>query len=415
MIRALFRKGRKVLRMERDDFLLRGILDGSRAFTGPDIVQFDVTNRCNNNCLCCWNNSPLLGELSEEKIKEKGYELPFPVVARTIKELRRMGTRMLFLAGGGEPFMHPRIMDILACAKKAGMRIFMNTNFTLIDKRMAQEIVDLKIDLIHVSMLAGSAKTYALVHPNKDEAAFYRIKEVLEYLMRERKRKGQESPTPFPHIDLYYVIFNSNYRDIEDMAGFAMEVRANSLEFMPVDVIPGKTDSLLLTDVQRKEVVEAVRAQKLRLDEFNKREGGIVTFIEQYDSFMSRMSAESAVRGAYEANTVTAQPCYVGWAFARILASGDVNPCLKAHRISVGNINEQPFGKIWNGAKQREFRKKSFALDGADAYFRLIGNDERSGFGCLNSCDNIQINFEMHEKFARELRRQGRIPEHQQR
>jgi MoaA/NifB/PqqE/SkfB family radical SAM enzyme len=409
MIRALFRKTRKALRLERDDFLLRGILDGARAFTGPEIVQFDITNRCNNDCLCCWNNSPLLGEPSEEKKKEKSHELPFAVVARTIRELKRMGTRMLFLAGGGEPFMHPRIMDILACAKHCGMRIFINTNFTLIDKKMAREIVDLKIDLIHVSMLAGSAKTYALVHPNKSEETFYRIKEILEYLMRERKLKGQEAPTPFPHIDLYYVVFNRNYRDIADMAGFAMEVRANSLEFMPVDVIPGKTDSLLLNEVQKKEVLAEVIKQKLRLDAFNKREGGIVTFIEQYDSFISRMSAESAVRGAYEAHTVTAQPCYAGWAFARILASGDVNPCLKAHRISVGNIHEQPFGKIWNSVKQQEFRKKSFALDSPDDYFRLIGNDEQSRFGCLNSCDNIQINVDMHGKFARELRRRGRI------
>ncbi|MFA5362813.1 MAG: radical SAM protein [Candidatus Omnitrophota bacterium] len=410
MIRALYRKARKVLHIERDDSILRGILDGSRAFTGPDIVQFDITNRCNNNCLCCWSNSPLLGKPSDEVEKWKRQEIPFDMVAGTIRELKRMGTSMLFFAGGGEPFMHPRILDILTCAKKCGMRIFINTNFTRIDEEMAREIAALKVDLIHVSLHAGNAQTYARVHPNKNKETFYRIQEVLEYLMRERKLRGQESPTPFPHVDLYYVIFNENYRDIRDMVDFAAEIRANSLEFMPVDVIPGKTDSLLLTDAQRKEVIEEVKAQKLRLDEFNKREGGIVTFIEQYDSFISRMSAESAVRGGYEAHTVTAQPCYAGWAFARILANGNVNPCLKAHRISVGNIYEQPFGKIWNGAEQREFRRKSFALDGKDDYFRLIGNDEQSRFGCLNSCDNIQINVDMHGKFSRELRRRGRIP-----
>jgi MoaA/NifB/PqqE/SkfB family radical SAM enzyme len=248
------------------------------------------------------------------------------------------------------------------------------------------------------------------VHPNKTPETFHQIREILECLMRERREKGQEAPTPFPHIDLYYVVFNRNYRDIANMAGFAMDIRANSLEFMPVDVIPGKTDCLLLDETQKKEVLEEVRKQKARLDEFNRREGGTVTFIEQYDSFISRMSAESAVRGAYEAHTVTAQPCYVGWAFARILASGEVNPCLKAHRISVGNIHAESFGKIWNSAKQREFRRKSFALDATDDYFRQIGNDDTSQCGCLNSCDNIQINFEMHAKFSQELRTRGRIP-----
>ena len=117
---------------QMEDLLLKGILDGSYAFTGPEIVQFDITNRCNNNCICCWNNSPLLGELTEEKRKEKECELPFDLVKKTIGELREMGTKTLFFAGGGEPFIHPQIMEILECAKDNGMRVCINTNFTFL-------------------------------------------------------------------------------------------------------------------------------------------------------------------------------------------------------------------------------------------------------------------------------------------
>ena len=117
-----------------EDLLLKGILDGKTGFIGPQIVQFDLTNRCNNNCLCCWNRSPLLGEFNEQKREENNRELSFDVIKKTLLELKELGTKDIFLAGGGEPFAHPDIMKILKLVKQNGMRVFINTNFTLIDK-----------------------------------------------------------------------------------------------------------------------------------------------------------------------------------------------------------------------------------------------------------------------------------------
>lgn len=389
-----------------DDPVLKGILDSSYAFTGPQIVQFDITNRCNNNCICCWNNSPLLGKPSEEKKIEKEYELPFDLVKKTIDELREIGTRTLFLAGGGEPFIHPRIMDILECAKNNEMRVCINTNFTLLDEEKIKRIVELKVDHIHVSLLAGSSKSYILIHPNKTETTFFRIKELLKYLAKLKEERNQPI---HPHINMYYVIFNTNYLDIKIMVDLAMEVKANSLEFTPMDAIPSKTDILLLNCKQREKVLKDVKIQNQRIEEFNKQHGGLVTFIEQYNAFIKRLSTEGAEKGEYENNTVTNQPCYVGWAFARILANGNVNPCLKAHRISIGNIYKQSFKDIWNSPEQRLFRKKSFELCGSDPYFRMIGNNPDSQFGCLKSCDNIQINIDMHKKYRDILRDYGRV------
>lgn len=389
-----------------DDLVLKGIVDGSQAFVGPEIVQFDITNRCNNKCLCCWNNSPLLGEPSEERKKEKEYELLFDLIKKTIGELREMGTKTLFLAGGGEPFMHPNIIEILGCAKENGMRVVINTNFTLIDEDKIKKIVELKIDHIHVSLLAGSNKSYVLVHPNKTEDTFFRIKELLKYLAKLKEEKNQPIQ---PHINMYYVIFNTNYLDIKIMVDLAMEVKANSLEFTPMDVIPGKTDGLLLNRAQIKKVLREVKIQHKRLKEFNKQYGGLVTFIEQYNSFIKRLSTEEADRGEYETAIVPTRPCYVGWAFARILANGNVNPCLKAHRITIGNLYKQSFKDIWNSQEQQLFREKSFKLNRTDPYFRMIGNNPNGSFGCLNSCDSIQINIDMHKKYADMLKKYGRI------
>jgi MoaA/NifB/PqqE/SkfB family radical SAM enzyme len=389
-----------------DDPILKGILDGSRAFAGPGIVQFDITNRCNNNCTCCWNNSPLLGEPSEERKKEKEYELPFDLVKTTLDELRAMGTKTIFLAGGGEPFMHKRVIDILECIKANGMRVCINTNFTLLDEKKVRRIVELKIDHIHVSLLAGNRKSYVLIHPNKTEETFLRIKELLKYLVKIKEDLDQPIQ---PHINMYYVICNANYLDIKEMVDLAMEVKANSLEFTPMDAIPQKTDGLLLSDLQRQKVLHEVKIQNQRIEEFNKQHGGLVTFIEQYNSFIKRLSSDVAEKGQYEVSTVPNQPCYVGWGFLRILADGNVNPCLKAHRISIGNIYKNSIKDIWNSQEEKLFRLSSFKLDKNDPYFRMIGNNPNCEFGCLTSCDNIQINVDMHNKYGQILKQYGRI------
>jgi MoaA/NifB/PqqE/SkfB family radical SAM enzyme len=407
MLRQIYKKIKDISRWKFEkDLLLKGIIHGRRAWIGPEIVQFDVTNRCNNNCLCCWNNSPLLGEPSEERKKENSRELPAAVVKKTIRELKKMGTKTLFFAGGGEPFIHPEFMKILECAKECGMRVCINTNFTLLDEDKIKKIVELKVDHIHVSLLAGSEKSYCLVHPNKTEETFFMIKDLLMYLARLKEEKNQLIQ---PHVNMYYVIGNINYLDIKIMVDVAMVVRANSLEFTPMDVIPGKTDRLLLNDSQRTEVLRAVKIQNERIEQFNREHGGKVTFIEQYDAFVKRLSAVKATQGEYETDIVPERPCYAGWAFLRILADGNVTPCLKAHKISIGNIYKQSIRDIWNSRQQRLFREKSFRLDKNDPYLGIIGNNPDSKCGCLNSCDNIQINVEMHNKYGEILRKYGRI------
>lgn len=391
-----------MLNPEPDGYLLNDFKNGFWASKGPEIVQFDITNRCNNNCLCCWNRSPLLGKFDEQKIKENDEELKFEVIRKILEELKVMGTKTIFLAGGGEPFAHPDIMKILRCIKENNMGVFINSNFTLINKEMAKEIVKLKVDHIHVSLLAGTSGTYAKIHPNKTEETFRKIIDLLKYISLLKEKTGQHLYDPLPHINLYYVIFNKNYSEIDKMMDLAIETKADSVEFTPLDVIPGKTDCLLLSKKESEYVTEILNKQSLRIDQYNIQEPVKIN-ITQKDSFLKRMNSSRALSGRYESEGVINQPCYVGWAFVRVKADGNVNPCLKAHRISIGNINEKSFAEIWNSPQERLFREKAFIHDPSDPYFNLIGNDPNIEFGCLRSCDNIQINKEMHSKYAKLL------------
>ena len=365
-----------------------GILHGAYAYKGPDFAQIDLTNNCNNDCIGCWCNSPLL---EEQKISTnvKSQELPYKRVIRLINELYAMGTRHLYFAGGGEPFMHPQIMDIIAFTKKRRMECFINTNFTLVNKKIIKELVNLGVDSLTVSVWAGSPEVYVKTHPNKKEADFYKIKDQL-ILLNSIKNN-------LPVVKVYNVIFNMNYYEIEKMVEFAALTGSESVEFTVIDTIPNKTDVLLLSESE----ISSLISECLRIKEKYENHGyGHKIKLLGFDEFLRRISNSDAKKAEYDSDFIRDIPCYAGWAFVRILADGNVNSCLKSHRFPVGNILNDNFKSIWNNHKQQTFRKKTLCIDKNDPFFSLIGNDPDSSMGCYKSCDNIGHNRYIHDKIS---------------
>jgi MoaA/NifB/PqqE/SkfB family radical SAM enzyme len=56
-------------------------------------------------------------------------------------------------------------------------------------------------------------------------------------------------------------------------------------------------------------------------------------------------------------------PCYVGWVHTRIKMDGTVFPCNSCY-MPMGNLHQESFEKIWNGAPYRRFRRTMASLSG---------------------------------------------------
>lgn len=364
-----------------------GAYDGRYAYKGPRCVQIDLTNQCNNNCIGCWCNSPLLGEMQLPK-RMSDATLPTDCVLSLLDDLCKLGTKELYFAGGGEPFMHPDAMRIFEYAKRKKFHVSINTNFTLVTQEMAQQLVDWSIDHLIVSVWAGTAEVYVATHPNKTPDDFDRFKRVLSFLNEYKK-----SRTKLPIIKVYNVIFNRNYGDFAAMIDFVRATGSESVECTLIDTIPGKTDALLLSNEEKQTLYNEAKALK-KNNEVQAKD----VFLANYDTFLRRLSGSETSKGSYDQTVMTDMPCYAGWMFARIMASGDVNSCLKSHRIPIGTIHEKCFTDIWNNARQQEFRIRTRNISTDDPYFRFIGNDTRGTVGCFRSCDNLGHSLMLHQK-----------------
>jgi MoaA/NifB/PqqE/SkfB family radical SAM enzyme len=365
-----------------------GIYDGEYGYKGPFHVQIDLTNNCNNSCIACWCNSPLLKEkrLSSEK---KSEYLPLSLVKELLDDISLKGAKEVYYSGSGEPFTHPQIIEILRYTKEKKLTCHVNTNFTLLDKQKMDSLIDIGVDFLTVSTWAGTAETYAKTHPGRTEEDFYEIKDNLIYLNTRKKDR--------PRIKLYNVIFNMNYFEVEKMVEFAAETQSESLEFTIVDTIPGATDILALNKKELGELKEAMSRIESVLDKNSRvRNSNVLLF--QFNQFLRRIYiAEDVKEAKYDRNIIDSMPCYIAWLFARIIPNGEFHSCLKSHRIPTGSLYKNRFLEIWNSQKQSYFRRKALVYKKDDPFFRFIGNDcNIKEAGCYKSCDDIGRNTWMH-------------------
>ncbi len=361
-----------------DDYrLIKSMHNGCKSSSGPKHVQLDVTGECDNSCLACWCNSPLI---KSDFRDSREHSIDYDVLTKTIDELNRMHTKEITISGGGEPLKYKKIIEAIQYIKNRNITCILYTNFISASKDSIFKLIEAKLDRLVASVWAGSQQTYSLLHPGIDTKSFEKVKENLLFLSAQKPR---------PLVRIHNVICSLNYHEVNLMMDFAQEIGADEVSFSAVDAIPGMTDSLLLTAQQRDKLINDLKELK-----------PLKVKVVNLDDFIRRLTSEGYLRGVYDKEYVQQNSCYAGWLFSRIDAKGNVNPCLKSHKICVGNIYEKSFSEIWNSSLQLEFRRNSRHINKNKDYFSVVGNGPDNEIGCLRFCDDALTNMAMHRKFS---------------
>lgn len=213
--------------------LLQGLLTYEIAKTGPFYVDIDLTRRCNLRCLGCPYHSLYVNITSPRNPAVT--DISFDLVKRLYKDLKTMNTHTLILQGAGEPFLHPRIFEIVSAAKAAGFHLTVLTNGTLLDQHAMRALMDARVDTLKVSLWASSIEQYQQNYPGTNPDNFRKVVDGLKLLASLKA----ERKTAFPFVQLHHPINRCNFQTIDALVDLASRMGCNALSFSPFRPVGG--------------------------------------------------------------------------------------------------------------------------------------------------------------------------------
>jgi radical SAM protein with 4Fe4S-binding SPASM domain len=277
-------------------------------------------------------------------------------IAKVLQDLK--GAKPSVTLFGGEPFLHPKICDIIRRIKDFGLHTLIITNGTLLEK-YAEEIVRLGVDEINISIDGDEA-----LH---DEirglpGVFGRIMNGIERVNAAKSASGKTRPL----INLQCTISRFNAEHLERLVPVAARAKANSLTFHNLIFLP---PGLIQ---EQKRVDEELRCSSRNWEGFVF-EAGIDPVrlaakirevlhrphnfsVDFYPNFSEKGLAEYYLKPDYLPSEY-APRCLSPWVCAYVFPDGEVRPCLNCS-YSFGNVRKKSFFDIWNSPEARRYRLK---------------------------------------------------------
>jgi len=276
--------------------------------TLPSWFQLDITNRCNFACKMC----------PRKQMSLDADQMTMDVYIEIIDKINANKVDMLSLTGMGEPLLHENILDMIEIAKKCNIPVSITTNGTLLNKKMADNLMALNLDYLRVSV-------DQITNLNNDELHPY-SKKVLENIIsmvQSRKEAANNTPT----INLITVLTRGNMFHVNKIIRWAKNNGVDYIQLMKL----------------------STRVNMLK---------GLPLFAEEmlfrwYHDYANKISFD--LRSNYTRKTDTDCSFLNNYLF--ILSNGDVSPCCHLRKYIVGNVLNSSIEEIWNGSKLAFFRE----------------------------------------------------------
>ena len=316
----------------------------SRVGHFPLVFYLEPTSVCNLFCPMC----PVAMGVSEYQYSEKFLDLNW---VDSLLEPLSFALRC-FLSGGGEPFLHPRFLELAERVKELGLEVILNTNGTLIDSSLARAIVELELDCLSFSIDAVEEEKYSRL---RQGAQLEQVRQAIAYLQGEKRRQGKVKP----YINMQFTLYQENYDQLLKVVDFASELGINHLVIEPLSPI-FSFDSKYQEFFQA-QYLPAENQLLLELKNLQKKakEKGLI-FSSHY----------------LEEKEPINFPCPQPWINFGIRTNGRVFLCCGTAE-NMGSITEKDFSTLWNGEKYR-FVRERVAQDNYPDFCQLCLEEARS-------------------------------------
>ena len=116
----------------------------------PTVLQIEPTTRCNLKCKHCLRSSKTNGDMSLNLFKSIINQLGKP----------KLLARRIYLTGLGEPLLNPEICSMVEYAKERGFEAGFTSNFTLVNRTVALNLIKAGLDHLSISIDGASHRTF---------------------------------------------------------------------------------------------------------------------------------------------------------------------------------------------------------------------------------------------------------------
>ncbi len=320
----------------------------------PETVSILLSFRCNLRCTMCgqWGEGGAALGYTDE-IRHRSLSLDD---IRTVVDGVRPFSPAITLFGG-EPLLYKDIVSAVEIIKKAGLRVNIITNGTLLS-RYASDLVRLGLDEIIFS-LDGPPEVHDRVRNR--EGVFRDAARGFKLLAEEKERLNSRRPV----VNVNSTIFDFNYRRMSDTFVTARSLGAEEITFHHLIFIS-------------RQMYGAHRDLMTALFEMPSCdwEGFVVDRLPEIDADIlidglrevRRLGAsvypnltDPEVRDYYRsfefAPASYTPKCLSPWMTAYIFPDGTIRPCL-SNGVVMGNITTEPFWEVWNGPRYVNYRRE---------------------------------------------------------
>ena len=300
----------------------------------PFQIVWNITKACNFKCIHCYENA---GKKADD-------ELTTDEIIEGIDKLSRLGVASIAFSGG-EPTVHPGIIDLIKHASEDGMYVSMATNgFKTAKIERAKEFADAGLEFVQISLDGLNPETHDNFRgvPNSWNRAVQSIKNFLELGV---------------FVEVSTTVTQENYDEIPGMIDFMRELGVEW--FMLYNFIPTGSGSevrdLDLTPKQRNELL------KLIYEENGKGDMQILSTAPQFADVAVSMESDSNLVPTHFFNPEYTNPamkeladfvggCGAGRFYMSVEPNGDMFPCVFFPHddvLKLGNIKYADLEDMW--------------------------------------------------------------------
>jgi MoaA/NifB/PqqE/SkfB family radical SAM enzyme len=320
----------------------------------PIEAFFEIAARCNLHCQMCAINY-------DSRYAPRSGRPPF-FEPNLFERLRPIfpSLHRAYLFGLGEPTLNKHLVEYIGELSSLGVEVWFNTNATLIDEEKAEAIARAGAQRITVSIDGATAETYETIRRG---AKFDSVTRGIRALIDAGRRYGR------PQVNLSFVARSSNVGEIPALVDFCAEVGATGVHVEPLFQQPTSGDLMDHYSRENLGVRDANEVAEIFADAHERaaRQGVALAtrFTGQREKFDYVEHAKS-IRAEWA--------CSEPWSSIWVTSAGEVRTCC-INDYTFGNLFEQTFEEIWNGAPYRAFRAAHVAREIAEG----CGNCVRNG------------------------------------